>query len=111
MSTEKDIMQIIINGGDARANCIKAIREARVGNWEEVDALMKKAKDSLNEAHLVQTKLIQAEVRGEHTTVSLLMVHAQDHLMNAITVKDLAIELIKECEKRIELENLLKERI
>lgn len=104
-------MKIIISGGDARANCIKAIREAREGHFNEAEALMQSAKDSLKEAHAVQTKLIQAEVRGEHTDITLLMIHAQDHLMNAMTVKDLAMEMIKECQKRMELEQLLiKER-
>lgn len=31
--------------------------------------------------------------------MSLLMVHAQDHLMNAMTVKDLAAEMIDLYEK------------
>lgn len=38
--------------------------------------------------------MIQDEINGESTAVSLLMVHAQDHLMNAQTVKDLAEEFI-----------------
>ncbi|OUZ16436.1 hypothetical protein A5868_001357, partial [Enterococcus sp. 12F9_DIV0723] len=33
------------------------------------------------------------------SNISLLMVHAQDHLMNAITIKDLAIELVDILEK------------
>ncbi|HJF33529.1 MAG TPA: PTS lactose/cellobiose transporter subunit IIA, partial [Sporosarcina psychrophila] len=35
-----------------------------------------------------------SEIRGEGVVVSLLLVHAQDHLMNAITFKDLAIEFV-----------------
>ena len=38
--------------------------------------------------------MIQAEIRGEHIPVMLLMVHAQDHLMDAMVVKDLAAEII-----------------
>ncbi|ENA0413451.1 PTS lactose/cellobiose transporter subunit IIA, partial [Listeria monocytogenes] len=34
------------------------------------------------------------EARGEKAEVSLLLVHAQDHLMNAITFKDLAKEIV-----------------
>jgi len=48
----------------------------------------------VNEAHKIQTNLVQGEVRGEKTEVTLLMVHAQDHLMNAITIKDLATEFV-----------------
>ena len=94
MINEQEIMQIIMYGGDSRANCIKAIRSAKNGNFEEADAMMRSAKESLITAHEVQTKLIQSEIRGESTEVSLLMVHAQDHLMNAMTVKDLATEFV-----------------
>jgi cellobiose PTS system EIIA component len=48
----------------------------------------------LNEAHHIQTSLIQQEIRGEKVEISLLMIHAQDHLMNAITMKDLATEVV-----------------
>ena len=42
----------------------------------------------------MQTELIQAEIRGEKTPLNLLMVHAQDHLMCALVVIDLAQEFI-----------------
>lgn len=100
MDYEVIVMQIIVNGGDARANALKAIRCARKGYIEESDNLMNLAKESLSKAHETQTKLIQAEARGESSKLTLLMVHAQDHLMNAMTVKDLAIELIEEIKLR-----------
>ncbi|STY42998.1 Lactose-specific phosphotransferase enzyme IIA component [Listeria grayi] len=53
------------------------------------------ADDALLEAHHSQTALIQGEARGDRTEVSLLLVHAQDHLMNAITFKDLAKEIVE----------------
>ncbi|HIX52315.1 MAG TPA: PTS lactose/cellobiose transporter subunit IIA, partial [Candidatus Lachnoclostridium stercoripullorum] len=34
------------------------------------------------------------EINGKHVPLSLLMVHAQDHLMNAMTVMDLCKEII-----------------
>ncbi|KAB7665054.1 PTS lactose/cellobiose transporter subunit IIA [Bacillus sp. B1-b2] len=95
MKNEREIMQIITTGGDARANYLKALAEAREGNWEKVDSILLHANDSLNLAHNVQTSLIQSEIRGEEVEISLLMVHAQDHLMNAITVKELVCEMIK----------------
>ena len=45
-------------------------------------------------AHHAQTELIQAEIRGEKAPLNLLMVHAQDHLMTALVVIDLAQEFI-----------------
>lgn len=108
MQKEADIMDIIVNGGDARSSCLKAVRCARNGQIEEADELIKRAEKALGKAHNVQTSLIQAEIRGEKNEITLLMVHAQDHLMNAITVKELSIELIEECKKRMELEEKLK---
>ncbi|NRG33071.1 PTS lactose/cellobiose transporter subunit IIA [Niallia circulans] len=108
MQNEKEIMEIIANGGDARSSSLKAIRCARNGQWEEVDVLLKRAGESLSKAHKVQTQLIQSEIRGEKSEISLLMIHAQDHLMNAITLKELAIELIEEVKKRFKFEESMK---
>ncbi len=55
--------------------------------------------------------MIQAESRGEKNEISLLMIHAQDHLMNALTVRELAIEMIEEIKMRIELGDQLKGRV
>ena len=52
------------------------------------------AEKELSQAHNVQTSLIQNEANGQKTEISLLMVHAQDHLMTSMTLKSLAIELI-----------------
>lgn len=96
---EMNIMEIIVNGGDARAKAIQAIQLAKRGEIEKAKDALMACKKSLNKAHAVQTEMIQEEIRGEKGKISLLMVHAQDHLMNAITVKDLAIELVDILEK------------
>lgn len=100
MTTEQQIMQIITQGGDARSSCLKAVEKAQADKWEEVETLLQKADASLTKAHQVQTQLIQAEVKGEEVDISLFMIHAQDHLMNALTVKDLSTALIKEIKNR-----------
>lgn len=60
---------------------------------------MKECEAALAKAHEVQTEMIVKELNGEGQNVQLLMVHAQDHMMNAMTVRDLAeqiIEILKE---------------
>ena len=47
------------------------------------------------DAHQCQTGLIFAETNGSPVPITLLMVHAQDHVMNAMTVKDMAGEMIE----------------
>jgi PTS system cellobiose-specific IIA component len=95
MNQEMIIMNIIVNGGNARSKSMEAIQMAKKGEMEKALELIEKAKEDLGMAHEVQTKLIQSEAAGDKTEVSLLMVHAQDHLMNAMTVKDLAIEFVE----------------
>ncbi|MGL5435321.1 MAG: PTS lactose/cellobiose transporter subunit IIA [Lachnospiraceae bacterium] len=94
---EQIIMELVVNGGDARSSALEAIRAAREKDFEEATACLKRADEALHRAHEIQTSLIQKEAGGEHIEVQLLMVHAQDHLMNAMTVKDLAVEIIELC--------------
>lgn len=88
------IMNLIMYGGDAKSNAMEAIKAAKNGEFELADTKILDAESSLVKAHNSQTKLLSEEAKGNTTTVSLLMVHGQDHLMNAITFTDLAKEVI-----------------
>lgn len=92
---ESVIFQIILHGGNGRSAAMEAVQSARQGEFEEAREKLKEADKALKEAHHIQTSLIQGEIRGEKTELSLLMVHAQDHLMNALTVKDFAAEMVE----------------
>lgn len=94
MDIEMIIMKLIVNGGDARSNAIEALRSAKKGDFKHADELMEEADRTILEAHEVQTELIQNEINGKIVEGGLLMVHAQDHLMNALTVMDLCKEII-----------------
>jgi len=102
---EQEIMNIILNAGDARAKCLIALRAARKGDFGKANEYLKIATDSMVIAHKSQTELIQKEVSGEKQDVSLLMVHAQDHLMSALAIKDLVIELIEYARELHEIKN------
>ncbi|NYE08459.1 PTS system cellobiose-specific IIA component [Bacillus niacini] len=91
---ETVIFQIILHGGNGKSSAMEAIQEAKKGNFAGAEEKLKESSAALNEAHHIQTSLIQGEIRGEKTEISLLMVHAQDHLMNAITMRDLASEMV-----------------
>ncbi|HDR8245662.1 TPA: PTS lactose/cellobiose transporter subunit IIA [Bacillus cereus] len=90
---ETKAFHLILHGGNARSCSMEAIDCAKRGEFTE--AKLQEALEELKEAHRVQTELIQKEAGGEKTEVTLLMVHAQDHLMNAITVKELASEFVE----------------
>lgn len=96
---EATIFQLILHGGNGRSAAMEAIMKAKQGDFAGAAEKIKESADALNEAHHIQTALIQGEIRGEKTELSLLMVHAQDHLMNAMTVKDLAAEMVEMYEK------------
>ena len=74
---------------------------AEKGDFDKAGELMKEADAYLGQAHKIQTNIIQAEARGEKTEVSVLFVHAQDHLMTAIEAKTLIEHIIK-LHKKIE---------
>lgn len=95
MDYENIVMELIVNSGDARSLALEALREARKGQFESADAKIQQADTTLAKTHNAQTELIQTELNGGKVEVSLLVVHAQDHLMNALTVIDLVKELIE----------------
>ncbi len=95
MNLEMIIINLITNSGDARSASMEAIHHAKAGDFDAAKKAIDTANDRLGMAHKSQTELIQSEARGESVQTSLLLIHAQDHLMNAITVKDLATEMVE----------------
>lgn len=95
MNLEETVMELIANSGDAKSTAIEALRYSRDGNFEKAEEGIKFANKILLEAHKIQTQLIQKELNGEKIETSLLIIHAQDHLMNSVTVIDLVKEMIE----------------
>ena len=91
---EEVVMGLIINSGQARSLAYAALKQAKQGDFAAAKAMMDQSRMALNEAHLVQTKLIEGDAGEGKMKVSLVLVHAQDHLMNAITFRDLAGEVV-----------------
>ncbi len=92
---ENIIFSLISYSGEARSLCMEAMSSARQGHFEEAKEKLKSAEECLSNAHKAQTDLIQKEAGGDKTDISLLLIHAQDHLMNAITIKELAYEIVE----------------
>ncbi|KIC97965.1 PTS lactose/cellobiose transporter subunit IIA [Lacticaseibacillus rhamnosus] len=91
---EQTIMGLIMAGGNAKSEAFEAIQAAKNSDFDAATSHLKAADEALVTAHNVQTDLLAAEANGAHADVSLLLVHAQDHLMNAITFRDLAGEVV-----------------
>lgn len=104
MTDENVIFEIILHAGDARSNSINAYKALESYDFELAESLLKEASTSLNKAHKVQTELIQKEIRGERQEITLLMVHAQDHVMSAQAIRDLTsktVLLVRSLDERL----------
>ena len=88
------VMGLIIHSGNTKSECMEALQLAKTGKIGEAKAKIELANQSLIEAHHSQTGLLTKEASGEKVELTMLLIHAQDHLMNAITFRDLAIEMI-----------------
>ena len=95
------VFEIVNAAGAAKGLSYEALGEAEKGNYSKAEELLKEADKSLLEAHNIQTGIIQNEVNGDNMEVSVLFVHAQDHLMTSIEAKSL-IECMIRMYKRIE---------
>ncbi|PWC19545.1 PTS lactose/cellobiose transporter subunit IIA [Brenneria corticis] len=91
---ENTVMELIIYAGEARSNAMEALDAARKRAWGEADALLAAASAAARKAHQVQTALIGADEGSGKIPITLILVHAQDHLMNAILCRELVEELI-----------------
>ena len=94
MDYEMTVFTMIANSGEAKSSCMEAISHAKHGDFEKAAQCMAEADGKLGLAHESQTHLIQTEAQGSETKLSLLLIHAQDHLMNTITIRDMAGEFI-----------------
>ena len=90
IALEEAVMEIIVNAGQSRSLCFEALRCA-AGNIEaksllrEADGYARRAQD--------ETKLIEQDAGEARQPMTLIMVHAQDHLMNSLLARELSEKL------------------
>lgn len=94
MDNENDILNLIAYSGEARSLAMEAIAYAKDGEFDKAEESLNEADDKLAKVHGIQTSLLQREASGENFSMSVLLVHAQDHLMNAITIHTMAKEFV-----------------
>lgn len=87
--------QLVAAAGTARSLAFEALGEAKGGGFERAEALLEQSKKANLEAHAIQTDLLKQEAQGNHTTVNVLLMHAQDHLMCAMLAQELIAEIIE----------------
>ena len=100
--------QIISAVGSARSMYIEAIQLAKQGDIEGAQKLMKEGEAVFVEGHHAHAKLIQQEASGESSTITLLLLHAEDQLMSAEGFKIIADEMIDVYKRLLPLEQNTK---
>lgn len=87
--------EIILNSGNARTVVHEAFADMRAGNYEAAEAKLEQSNDELLLAHQAQTKLLQEYASGTEIKIEIIMVHAQDHLMTTMTLREVALEMLE----------------
>lgn len=97
---EQASFQLIIHSGNARSLAYEGFELAVSGDFPGSRGKLKEAEAELALAHRQQTEMIQKETRGEAVAPTLLLIHAQDHLMTAIAEVNLVERMIRVLEVR-----------
>jgi len=94
MDMESTVMELIINAGESRSYAMEALRAAKRGEWEQVEAKLAASAEASKRAHDVQTMLIGLDEGCGKVQVNLVLVHAQDHIMTSMLARELIAEII-----------------
>lgn len=86
--------EIILYSGDARTLVHEGFQAMRENEFEKAEEKLEAANDSLVKAHQTQTGLLQEYASGEKIVMEIIMVHAQDHLMTTMTLREVALEML-----------------
>lgn len=87
-------LKIITMANQARQGYLQAIQLAKKGDTKAALSKISEADKAFNSAHDVHIELLQAEADKETScNLDLLLVHAEDIMMNAEIIKILALEL------------------
>ncbi len=95
IKNEEVSMMMILHAGDAMNLAMSALRQVRGEHYDEAMELIEQARSKSVEAHKIQTELLQRLMSGEKVEMDLLLVHAQDHLMNSLLMIDIVEEMIE----------------
>ncbi|WP_017471312.1 PTS cellobiose transporter subunit IIA [Amphibacillus jilinensis] len=86
--------QIILNSGEARTLVHEGFKAMREEDFIEARTKLEQANDSLVKAHSIQTHLLHEYANGVEIKIEVIMVHAQDHLMTTMTLREVALEMM-----------------
>ncbi|WP_028534556.1 PTS lactose/cellobiose transporter subunit IIA [Paludibacterium yongneupense] len=95
MDIETTVMELIIAAGEAKSLAMQALHSAKRGEWAQVDTLLAESAAASRSAHEVQTTLIGMDEGEGKLPVTLILVHAQDHIMTSMLAREMIAEMIE----------------
>ncbi len=87
--------EIILNSGNARSIVHEGFEAMRKGDYDLAAQKLEAANEKLLKAHQSQTHLLQEYAGGTEIKIEIIMVHAQDHLMTTMTLREVALEMLE----------------
>lgn len=85
--------QLIAAAGSAKSDYFEAIEAAKNGNFDEAEKHIQHGAEVYLQGHAAHAELLQLSA-VDQLEVSLLLVHAEDQMMNCETMRTLADEII-----------------
>ncbi|MDT2813907.1 PTS lactose/cellobiose transporter subunit IIA [Vagococcus carniphilus] len=104
MSIEEISFNLISLGGESFSVMMEALEYSEKGDIEKQQELMNEAEKLMNKAHNFQTKLLTNEAQGNKNEINVLLIHAQDTLMNTILAATLIKKMCRMNERLLKLE-------
>lgn len=101
---EEMALEIITNVGTARSMYVEAVEAAKAGNFEEAHNLVAEGEKIFVNGHHAHADLVNAKIGVEELQYMFLVMHAEDQLMSAETLKIVCDELIDLLENKTKQE-------
>ena len=102
---EEMALEIITNVGTARSMYVEAVEAAKAGNFEEAHNLVAEGEKIFVNGHHAHADLVNAKIGVEELQYMFLVMHAEDQLMSAETLKIVCDELIDMLEAKAKQAN------
>lgn len=91
---QENAMMMILYAGNANQFAFEALRKIKTKEFDQARELIKQAKQESIQSHKIQSNLLSDIANGNEVALDILMVHAQDHLMNSVLAVDIIEEMI-----------------
>ena len=92
---ENVCLEIVRIANVAKTEYLQSIQLAKQKEFENAVARINEADTHFKHAHDIHTRLLQSEAEGDKAEVDLLLIHAEDIMMNAEMCKIFAMEIME----------------